>query len=137
MQTYGLRLLPGQDLRESLREFARHHQLEAGVILTAIGSFEQAALRFAARSQSSLIPGPLELISLHGTLSHHGLHIHGTVADEYGQLTAGHVSTGCIIRTTAEIAIAQLSHLSFQRLHDPQTGYLELTVKSLRSLEKP
>jgi len=137
MQTYGLRLLPGQDLRESLREFARQHQLEAGVILTAIGSFEQAALRFAARSQSSIIPGPLELISLNGTLSRHGLHIHGTVADENGQLAAGHVSTGCIIRTTAEIAIAQLPHLSFQRRHDPPTGYLELTVESLNLPNTP
>jgi predicted DNA-binding protein with PD1-like motif len=130
MQTYGLRLLPGQDLRRSLQEFAQHHQIEAGIILTAIGSLEQATLRFAARPQPTTIPGPLELISLNGTLSRHGLHLHGAVADATGQLIAGHVAVGCIIRTTAEIAIADLPGLSFHRIPDPQTGYLELSIKS-------
>ncbi len=128
MQTYGLRLSPDQDLKLALKEFANHHRLEAGIILTAIGSLRQAVLRFADGPGGMLIEGPLELISLAGTLSHHGLHLHGTVADRTGKLSSGHIMPGCLIRTTAEIAIADLPDLRFRRLLDPETGYPELVV---------
>ena len=93
--------------------FVQQQQIQAGVILSAIGSLTQANLRFAARSQTTTLPGPLELISLDGTLSPDGLHLHGTVADEHGHPMAGHIGQGCIVRTTAEIAIASLPHLIF------------------------
>lgn len=129
MQTYALRLEPGQDLRLALQTFAHRCPLEAGVILTALGSLSQANLRFAARNFGCIIPGPLELITLEGTLSSHGLHLHGMVADSYGQTYAGHIMTACIIRTTVELAIANLPGLSFQRVVDSRTGYRELAVE--------
>jgi predicted DNA-binding protein with PD1-like motif len=129
MQTYGIRLEPGDDLRLALKDFVQQHQIQAGVILSAIGSLTQANLRFAACSQTTTLPGPLELISLDGTLSQDGLHLHGTVADGNGQLSAGHIGEGCIVRTTAEIAIASLPHLIFRRIADPKTGYPELSVE--------
>ena len=129
MKTYALRLHPGQDLKLSLQAFAQRHRLEAGILLTVLGSLEQANLRFADRHFSCMLPGPLELVSLTGTLSYHGLHLHGMVADSFGRPYAGHVMPGCIVRTTMEIAIAELPHLSFQRAPDPRTGYLELTVE--------
>ena len=69
MQTHAVRLVPGDDLRLALRDFVQQQQIQAGVILSAIGSLTQANLRFAARSQTTTLPGPLELISLDGTLS--------------------------------------------------------------------
>ena len=44
---------------------------------------------------------------------------------------AGHIGQGCIVRTTAEIAIASLPHLIFRRIADPKTGYPELSVEPL------
>ena len=40
---------------------------------------------------------------------------------------------GCIVRTTAEIAILALENLSFEREMDNKTGYDELVVKSNHS----
>lgn len=133
MEIYGLRLMPGQDLRLTLKNFAQQNQLEAAIILSAIGSLTQANLRFAARERATLLTGPLELISLDGTLSRHGLHLHGTVADGDGHPWAGHIMAGCMIRTTAEIAIATLPDLSFQRKADPKTGYQELSIEPFPS----
>ncbi|PSN10731.1 DUF296 domain-containing protein [filamentous cyanobacterium CCT1] len=128
MQTYCLRLTPGQDLKLELQAFAQAQALEAGVILTGLGSLTQAVLRFAAVEEASAIAGPLELISLSGTLSRHGMHLHGTVADAQGRVYGGHIMPGCVIHTTAEIAIASLPHLRLHRQPDPVTGYLELVV---------
>ena len=131
MQTCALRLSPGQDLKLALKEFADHHHLEAGIILTAIGSFDQAVLRFAGQDEGTILTGPLELISLAGTLSPQGLHLHGAVADGTGTLSAGHIMAGCVIRTTAEIVVANLPDLRFRRLLDPETGYPELAIEDL------
>ena len=131
MHTHCLRLTPGQDLKQALQTFAQAQALEAGIILTALGSFTQASLRFAAAADATVIEGPLELISLSGTLSRHGMHLHGAIADAQGRVYGGHVLPGCIIRTTAEIAIASLSNLRLHRQSDPQTGYLELVIEPL------
>ncbi|MFQ4136879.1 PPC domain-containing DNA-binding protein [Nodosilinea sp. PGN35] len=128
MESYCLRLTPGQDLKQELQAFAQNQSLEAGIMLTALGSLTQAALRFAAAPGATVIDGPLELISLSGTLSRHGMHLHGAVADAQGQVYGGHIMPGCLIRTTAEIAMAELPHLRFFRQPDPVTGYLELVV---------
>ena len=129
METYCLRLAPGQDLKQELQAFAQAQAVEAGIILTALGSFTQACLRFAATDDTTLMEGPLELISLSGTLSRQGMHLHGAIADAKGRVYGGHIMPGCMIRTTAEVAIATLPHLHFSRQPDPQTGYLELVVE--------
>ena len=131
MRTYCLRFIPGQDLKHELQAFAQAQALEAGVILMGLGSLTQASLRFAAAGEATAIGGPLELISLSGTLSQHGMHLHGTVADAQGRVCGGHIMPGCVIRTTAEIAIANLPHLRLHRQPDPVTGYLELVIEAI------
>ncbi|WP_035985234.1 PPC domain-containing DNA-binding protein [Leptolyngbya sp. KIOST-1] len=131
METYCLRVAPGQDLKQELQAFAQTQALEAGVILMGLGSLTQASLRFAAESEARAIAGPLELVSLSGTLSRHGTHLHGSVADAQGRVYGGHIMPGCLIRTTAEIAVANLPHLRLHRQLDPVTGYLELVVDPL------
>jgi predicted DNA-binding protein with PD1-like motif len=129
MKTYCLRLHPNVDLKPCLKAFAKTHQLQAGIILTAIGSLHQATLRFANQPETTHLTGPFEIISLAGTVSCHGLHIHGAIADATGSMYGGHLMDGCLIRTTAEIAIADLPNLEFHRELDDQTGYAELSVK--------
>lgn len=128
LTTYALRLHPGDDLRSSLQAWANDQQVQAAFPLTAVGSLEKATLRFAGQETGTVLTGPLELVSLVGTLSGHGLHLHATVADRQGHLVGGHVLLGCRIYTTAEIVMAELSGLVFQRPVDPQTGYPELRI---------
>ena len=69
MQPWVLRLAPGSDLLEALED-ARKAQGWTAVFVTAgIGSLHAAPLRFAGQREATTIAGPLELVSLSGTLS--------------------------------------------------------------------
>lgn len=129
-QVYALRLNPGQDLRVSLEEFVRSHRIQAGVMLTAVGSLQQAALRFAGADAATVLPGPFEIVSLVGTLSVNGLHLHGAIASATGETLGGHIMAGCQVHTTVELAIAVLPSYRFKREVDPATGYRELVIES-------
>ncbi|MGB3534560.1 MAG: PPC domain-containing DNA-binding protein [Microcoleaceae cyanobacterium] len=57
------------------------NNIQAGFILTAVGSLQQAVLRFAGQSESQCFFQQFEIISLGGTLSHNGIHLHIGLAD--------------------------------------------------------
>lgn len=128
MNVFALRLKPDQDLKHSLKAFAIAHQLQAGCIVSAIGSLKTAAIRFADRPCSTILKRRFEILSLHGTLSINGLHLHMALADADGTVIGGHVDVGCIIYTTAEIVIGEIPDLLLDRAIDNQTGFLELSI---------
>ncbi len=125
---YALRLAPGADLKHSLQAFADRHALTAGGLITAVGSLQQICIRYAGQEAATCLPGPVEIVSLVGTIAPGGCHLHLAIADAQGQVRGGHVMPGCLIHTTAEIVIAALPGLTFQRLPDAQTGYRELVI---------
>ena len=129
MKTTALRLTPGDDLKEALVELAKARALGAGVVLTCVGSLAEAALRFAGQDETTTLSGPFEILSLEGTLSLEGLHLHVALADREGKTVGGHVQLGCVVYTTAELVIGELSGLNFLRTFDTVTGYEELEVR--------
>jgi len=122
-----VRLRPGDDLRKALE--AAVTPGESAFVVAGIGSLTAANLRFADRTEPQAVPGPLEIVSLSGTLTPDGAHLHMTVSDDDGRVTGGHVGRGNIIRTTAEILLAPLPDWSLGRAPDPGTGYDELVVR--------
>lgn len=130
MEILATRFVPGSDLKASLRAWTRSQQVTAGFVLTAVGSLREACLRLAGRDEGQTLTGPFEIVSLVGTVSPDGLHLHLAIADAEGQVRGGHLLDGCVVGTTAEIAIARSSDLILRRTFDPQTGYKELTVES-------
>ena len=122
------RLLPGQDLLGQLRRCVAETALRAGYVAGVVGSLSQTALRFAGQSESRLIPGCFEVVSLIGTLDANGEHLHMTVSDPEGRVTGGHVMEGCVVRTTMELVIGVLTDLTFSREHCPLSGYEELKI---------
>lgn len=131
-QTHVLRLTPGQDLRSTLtKAFAQlqaEQQTTAACIISAVGSLSRAVLRYADQPNGTLLEEPLELITLSGTLSPDGAHLHASVATARGEMRGGHVMPGCMVRTTAEIVLAPLPGWVFTREHDAQTGFKELVA---------
>lgn len=130
MKIWATRFHPRQDLKASLREFVARHEIQAGFILTAVGSLENPHLRLAGESESQLFPGRYEIVSLVGTLSVNGMHLHISLADNRGQTIGGHLVDRCAIYTTAEIVIGESENYSFHRTLDPNTGFKELDVRS-------
>jgi hypothetical protein len=123
-----LRLNPHDDLRLALEDFTYTHHVRAGYIVTCVGSLDGAKLRMADQKDSTIFPGKFEIVSLVGTLSPNGPHLHISLSDETGKMIGGHLDHGCTIRTTAEIVIGEAIDLHFSRLVDPETGFHELSI---------
>ena len=128
MRTLALRLKPGEDLKRALTKVVALEDVQAGVVLTCVGSLSRAALRLADRDEKSLFEGPFEILALSGTLSPEGLHLHVALADKDGATLGGHVLGGCVVYTTAEIVLGFLQNVAFYRQPDAETGYAELVV---------
>jgi len=125
-----VRLLPGSDLKSELTRLANEHQLQAASVVSAVGSLSKVALRYANRPETTIAEGKHEIISLSGTVSKDGIHLHMSVADSEGKMFGGHLMEGAIIFTTAEIVIAEMSALDFTREHCSISGFNELIVKA-------
>ncbi len=128
MQNYTFRLSPGQDLFDSLQAFVMKKHVQAGCILSGVGSLRHATLRLADREYNSEYEGPFEIVSITGTLSVHGSHLHMSISDGDGTTIGGHFESGCKIYTTAEIVIAVFNDLVYKRELAEDSGYEELTV---------
>jgi predicted DNA-binding protein with PD1-like motif len=131
MQTVALRIPAGADLRAALAELPVRHGVGAAFVLQGIGSLAVAAIRYAGRDACVDLRGDLEILTLGGSLSPDGPHLHMTVADADGRVSGGHVGPGCIVRTTAEVLVGLLPEMRFSREEDPVTGYKELVVRAV------
>ena len=122
-----LRLQPGEDVRISLHDWAHANTIEAAAITSAVGSLTHAHLRYANRADGIMTTTDMEVLSLSGTLSIHGMHLHLSVADRDGKMLGGHMLDGCIVRTTLELTIQEIDGVRLLRVKDEQSGYEELS----------
>jgi len=132
MNITAVRLAPGQDLEAELKEFTIERNIQAGFILTTVGSLSQVRLRFADQNRCHSLTGRFEIVSLVGTLSVHGTHLHISVADREGRTIGGHLEHGSIIHTTAEVVIGESPNMVFSREVDQATGHRELEISASR-----
>ena len=136
LRAYAFRLTPGTDLQEALERLTREHDLRAACILSCVGSLVRARLRMpGAIGEAELFTTfdePMEIVSLTGTLCPDGLHVHISLSRRDGACIGGHLARGCIVNTTAEVVIGELTEVEFHRPPDPATGYDELTVQPRR-----
>ena len=128
MKVVPLRLQPGDDLRLALEAWMGAQQELAGCVISAVGSLSLAQLRLAGATEARAIHGELEILSLSGTLSPDGAHLHIAIADSKGVVIGGHLCAGSLVRTTAELVIGLLPEWRFRRELDPATGYAELQI---------
>lgn len=129
MHAIPIRLLPGDDLKQRLDKLAWDKSWRAACVVTCVGSLSVANIRFANQADITKIDGPLEIVSLGGTVaSFGGSHLHICVSDSKGQVFGGHLKDGSLIRTTAEVIIGVLENFAFHRELDPKTGFPELVV---------
>jgi uncharacterized protein len=125
-----LRLVPGEDLRGAIEAAVARGPAGGGAfVLSGIGSLSRAKLRLAGAPEPLLIEGDLELLTLAGSVSSDGAHLHASLARTDGSLLGGHVAAGCIVRTTAEVLLAGLPEWDLARAPDPRTGYAELVAR--------
>jgi uncharacterized protein len=129
MKTHVIRLKPGQDLKTEIDALSKREKIEAGWMVTCVGSLTKCNLRFANQESGTEKSGYFEIVSLVGTVSLNGSHLHLSVSDSTGATLGGHLLSGCQVYTTAEIVIQENSDLIFTREVDGSTLWPELQVK--------
>jgi predicted DNA-binding protein with PD1-like motif len=141
MRAHAFRLTPGTDLRAELERLAEAHRFRAACILSGVGSLSQARLRMPGAAGEpeayATFAEPMEIVSLAGTLGPDGLHVHIALSRRDASCVGGHLVYGCIVHTTAELVIGELSDVEFRRPSDPATGCNELSVQPRPAQDDP
>jgi predicted DNA-binding protein with PD1-like motif len=126
---YAFRLKPGEDLRAGIERAVHTNHIIAGWIATGVGSLTRYAIRFANQPGVAAGEGYFEIVSLTGTVSVAGCHLHISISNGTGATIGGHLLEGCKVYTTAEIIITATDNYIFAREKDDSTGWKELQVK--------
>lgn len=131
MKSYVFRLKPGVDLRKEIEKYSKEKEIKAGVIIACVGSLTKAVLRLAEDLEVKEFNKGFEIVSLVGTISQDGMHLHLSISDKEGGVIGGHLKNGCIIHTTAEIVIGELENWELRRKEDSESGFKELVAKRI------
>ena len=139
MKIHALRLKPEMDLKQELVNFTKEKNIQAGFIVSCVGSLKEANLRLADEEIIKTFKEKFEIVSLVGTLSQDGLHLHTSLSNKEGKTIGGHLKEGCIIYTTAEIIVGEeefnLKKYTLKNLKDGSQKKLNLTelIKSIKN----
>jgi uncharacterized protein len=126
---HAFRLKPGQDLRKEIEAYVKENNIAAGWISTCVGSLTNYNIRFANQQNGNTGSGHFEIVSLTGTVSTNGSHMHISISDSTGHTIGGHLLQGNIVYTTAEIVIQSAPNFIFKREKDGSTPWEELQVE--------
>ena len=129
LSMHAFRLKPGQLLKEEIQKIVVEKQIKAGWISTCVGSLTQYNIRFANQPDSFKSNSHFEIVSLTGTVSINGSHLHIAISDSTGKTVGGHLLDSNIVFTTAEIVILYTNDVKFKREKDGTTDWEELQVK--------
>lgn len=119
-----VRLLPGEEIHESLRALARQERLP-GATLTGLGAVGEITLAFYDLARRAYLPTELredlEIVSLTGNLAWAGdepmAHLHAVVSRPDGSTLGGHVMRG-VVSVTLEIAVRVLADRAERRFEE-------------------
>ncbi len=134
MKTIAVRIKEGKDLVKEIEKIIADNDIQAGIILSGVGGLTKSKIRVPVIDGNTtyIYPENLEIVSLDGTVSPTGIHIHISGSDIEGKVWGGHLKEGSTVRMTCELVIGILDDTVFERSPDPNTGYKELSIK-LRS----
>lgn len=133
---FAFRLKPGEDLKEGIEKVVKENSISAGWIASCAGSLTDYQIRFANQPEASGGSGHFEIVSLGGTVSINGSHIHISISDSTGKTIGGHLVSGNRVYTTAEIVIMTTDKYVFRREKDGTTPWEELQVTPKRAGKK-
>ena len=118
----------------SLKQYCSDNNLRAAYVATCVGSLKACTLRLANADRDR--PNEIktwddqrfEIVSVVGTISTAGAHVHLGLADASGVGVGGHLISATVF-TTAEIVLGEVPGLAFERRFDDATGFKELSVE--------
>lgn len=107
MRALPIHLEAGADLRGSLEALALQQQA-SGFVLSVVGNMSQACFACPGRDEPTVLQGELEIITLQGTVSPAGVHLHLSFSDPGCQVWGGHLEHGSRVLKGADLLLGFL-----------------------------
>ena len=104
MQPLPLKLAPGSDLRLSLEELAQRDGI-SGFVLGVVGNLTKASFQCPGQAEPTVLEGDLEVITLNGTFSPEGVHLHLSLSDGACHVWGGHLEPGTLVLKGADVLV--------------------------------
>ena len=127
MRSLPLKLAPGSDLLLTLEELARRDGI-SGFVLGVVGNLTQASFQCPGQANPTVLEGDLEVITLNGTLSPEGVHLHLSLSDGACQVWGGHLEPGTIVQKGVDLLIGVLEQRDGSPERKTSTPRLEIAV---------
>ena len=108
MKSLPLKLAPGSDLRNSIERVGREQNTN-GFVLGVVGNLSRACFQCPGRSKPTLLEGNLEIITLNGTFTPQGVHLHLSLSDKDCQVWGGHLEPGTLVNKGADVLVGLLN----------------------------
>ncbi len=127
MQPLPLKLAPGSDLRLSLEELAQRDGI-SGFVLGVVGNLTKASFQCPGQAEPTVLEGDLEVITLNGTFSPQGVHLHLSLSDGACQVWGGHLEPGTIVQKGVDLLIGVLEQREGRQARQTAAPRIEIAV---------
>ena len=127
MQPLPLKLAPGSDLRLSLEELAQRDGI-SGFVLGVVGNLTKASFQCPGQAEPTVLEGDLEVITLNGTFSPDGVHLHLSLSDGACQVWGGHLEPGTIVQKGVDLLIGVLEQREGRPARQTAAPRIEIAV---------
>lgn len=130
-----VRLDYGDDFLQCIEDVARAKDIQTGVIVSGIGTFDRARIHyithtsFPGEDKIVELAGPIELASVQGIIADYTPHLHCSMAVRGDEPFIGHLEPGCTTLYLCEVVIARLSGRPLTRMKRTPPGTMQLTAK--------
>lgn len=129
-----LRLFPGEDVNEKIKEACKKHNVKSAIVISAIGQLKHVQLGYF-KGKGDYSPEEynkdLEILSLTGNIckdeDDYLLHLHAILGNENKTTIGGHFIEGTI-GIIGEIAVLK-TDLPLKREYDKRTGLKTLVLE--------
>ena len=119
-----IRLFPGEDIFEKLREVCREYRIDTAVVLSGIGQLKKFKLGYF-KEKGNYAPQrfetPHELLSLEGNIceenGNYKFHSHAVLGNESKGVVGGHLIEGAV-EVTNEIVLLKVNVKIHRKLED-------------------
>ncbi len=117
----------GDDLLESIEQFARDQDIQSGVVVSGVATVSVLSYHrilttgYPSKNEFLKVQGPFEISSLQGVIAAGKAHIHVTAADLENTYSC-HLEPGSIVLYLAEIVILRCEGIKLDRLPHPEYG---------------
>ena len=127
MQPLPLKLAPGSDLRLSLEELAQRDGI-SGFVLGVVGNLTKVSFQCPGQAEPTVLEGDLEVITLNGTFSPEGVHLHLSLSDGACQVWGGHLEPGTIVQKGVDLLIGVLEQREGRPARQTAAPRIEIAV---------